>query len=359
MTTSKLTLGALAGLSLAALALAAGCGGGAGPSNQALATVNGEAITIDQFNGYLGIKPTVRVVLNGQVAEVPVADTLAFQAMQDLVSRQVLYQMAKDAGITVTDADVEKEIAYQKALNTNFIRNYQSRGMTMGQIRQEVQFNLTQERLVTKGVTITDETVEKWIKDNPKAFVEAATVSLSFILVPEAEKGKVDAALGTGRSFREVATEMSRAPDAKTSQGRFRNGMPIAIESLEKNLAAAVAKTEPLSTTGWMQFPEGWARFYIEAKTAEKKIEVTAERRESVKRGLAIEQGAKANDVRKQLVSRIEQSKIEVQRETLKEAWNRFQDMLTQQAEAAADKAAPATGGTAGGAGAGTTPGGN
>src|SRR5512132_2013253 len=105
MKNSKTSIWAIC--SLAAVAALGGC---RGENSEILATVNGDSITVDTFNKYLGVKTSCRVIVQGQVVDLPVADTLAFQAMQDLVSRAVLEQMAKDEGVQPTPAQIESEI---------------------------------------------------------------------------------------------------------------------------------------------------------------------------------------------------------------------------------------------------------
>ncbi|MCW5936507.1 MAG: SurA N-terminal domain-containing protein [Fimbriimonadaceae bacterium] len=344
-TNSLLVLGAFA-----ALALLGGCNSGGG-GGETLATVEGEPITIDQFNSYLGVKPTARVFVQGQVVELPVSDTLAFQAMQDLVSRTVLFQMAKDENMMPSEQDVNAELEFQKNLDPNFIRNYQARGMTIGQIRQEVMFSLVQEKLITKGIQVTDEEVEQWLKENPRAFVDPAKVEMSWILATTpTERDEADKALKSGQSFKDVAVRYSKAPSAALVEGKYlpERG-PLPIERLAENLRSQVEKTSQGQATDWIRFTEGWAKFYIDSKNPEKEIEKTKERLENVKRSLALQEGNKANDLRTRLVDRVRQSNIEVKRESLKEAWKRFADLLKAQADQAANQksgSTPATGTT-------------
>lgn len=345
---------------LVALVSLAGCRGGGG-SSEILATVQGDPVNIDQFNNYLGVKQTVRVIVQGQVVELPVADTLAFQAMQDLVSRNVLMQMARDEGVLPTDADVEKEITFQKDLNPNFLPNYQRRGMTIGQIRDEVKFSLVQERLITKGITVTDEDVETWLKRNPKAFTQKASVELLWILAnTENQKKAADDALKTGEKFEEVAVKLSKAPSAPLLGGKYlpERG-PLPIEMLTANLKAAVEAGSEGSDTDWIKFSEGWAKFHISKKNPETTAEITSAKKENVKRNLALQRGNKANDLRKRLVDRIRTSEIVVRRDSLKEAWKNFATLLQKQADQAAQQGQPVAsptgaqtpGNTTGGAG--------
>ena len=276
--------------------------------------------------------------------------------MQDLVSRSVLMQMAKEEGVYPSDKEVEDEITFQKNLDPNFLPNYTRRGLTPIQIRDEVRFRLVQEKLITKGITVTDEEVETWLKRNPKAFINPASVELSWILATtENRKQQADEALKSGQKFQDVAVKLSQAPSAPMMQGRYlpEKG-PLPIDALAPTLKPAVESGSEGTETNWIKFTEGWAKFHIDKKNKESNIELTDTRKANVKRNLAIQRGNKANDLRKRLVSKIQTADIVIRRESLKEPWKNFETLLKKQAEQAAAASQPVaspntTGGTGGG----------
>ena len=315
-------LWALAGTA-AAMSLLAGCGKESG----SLATVAGEPITLQEFSEYLESKPTVRVIVNnGQVAEVPVAETLAFQAMQDLVTRKVLLQLATDEGVRPSAAQVDEEVKFKTELNPAFIKQLQARGMSMDAIRNQVELDLSQERLLTKGVSVTDEEVEKFIKENPKQFVEPATATMSWILVND-EAGRTNAQqeLDRGKAFKEVAKANSVAPGAMQNEGAFQI---TNISQMSPELQAAISKVEPGKTTDWIKTGNGFAKFLVNAKTAEKPLEMTAARKTYLKRQLAIQRGRQGTDLTNRVADKLRESKIEVQERTLKDLWAKFEERL-------------------------------
>ncbi|MBS1713060.1 MAG: SurA N-terminal domain-containing protein [Armatimonadetes bacterium] len=338
-------------LALAILTGAVGCGGGSGASNDILATVEGDSITVDQFNTYLAVKPTARVMIQGQVVELPVADTLAFQAIQDLVSRTILTQMAKDENVYPTDKQVEDELKFQTDLDQNFLAAYQKKGMTIAQIKDEIRFSLLQEGLVTKGIKVTDEEVDSWLKRNPKAFVMPATVELSWVLATtDARKAQIDAALKSGKKFEDVAIELSQASSAPMLKGKYMPERgPLPITGMAPQLKTAIEATKEGAATDWIRFTEGIAKFHVDKKYAEKQMEITSARKENVRRNLALQRGNKANDLRSRLVDRVRTSEIVIRRESLKDAWKNFTEMLKKQAEQSGKQAAPTTSTSGGG----------
>lgn len=326
---------------LLAAAVLAGCGGGGGGGGEVLATVQGDSITVDQFNNYLGVKPTVRVIDNSQVRELPLEGNLAFQTVRDLVSRTVLYQMAKDEKMMPTPDEVNKELEFQKDLDPNFIRGYQARGLTIGQIREEIRFALVQERLVTKGIEVSEADVDQWLKANPNALVQPASVEMTWVLATtEPRKAEIDREIKLGKPFKDVAVQMSQAPNAAMVNAKFlpERG-PLPISALPPALRSKVTAAQPGTVTDWIQSSEGWAKFLIDAKNPEKKIDLTPIRRENIRRNLALQRGQRANDIQMRLADRIRETEIVIKRESLKELWKRFDEMLKAQADQAAKQA--------------------
>ncbi|MGE0001344.1 MAG: SurA N-terminal domain-containing protein [Fimbriimonadaceae bacterium] len=323
-------------LALAALSAVSLVGCNRSKADKSIAVVGTEKITLDEFNKYMAAKPTIRVVVQGEVVELPVAETIAFQALQDLISRKALFQMAKDEGVMPTDKQVDDEVGFQKKLNPEFVQQYQARGMGNPQIRDEIRFNLAQERLFTKGISVSDDEVQKWVEANPQAFVDPAKATLSVVLVKDAtQQAKVDKALENGRPFREVAVDNSTMRDAKVNQGKFNSGRPVPIRSLAPVVREAVDKVQPRQTTGWVKLPEGMAKFYVDSKTDDIELEKTPERMANVKRSLGIEKGKLANDLRQRLLKRIRETDIEiVGSDAYNTAWKRFVEMLNAQAAA-------------------------
>jgi hypothetical protein len=271
--------------------------------------------------------------------------------MQDLVSRTALFQMAKDEGVSPSTKDIEDEIAFQKKLDPNFLTIYQRRGLNMGQIREEVRFSLVQERLITKGITVTMDEVDEWLKNNPEATVVPESADLSWILAKTPEqKAQVDLALKNGGKFSEVAVKLSQAPNAAIVNGRYlpeRGSIPINKLSEKPPLRQAVMNAAVGSDTAWIQFNEGWAKFHVDAKNPPKKMDVTPERKINIQRNIALQRGNKASDLRKRLVERIKNSDIVVRRDSLKESWKNFADMLRKQADQTTGGTAPAPSGDA------------
>lgn len=299
--------------------IAYGCGSSSS-GGSVVAVVNGEAITTDDFHKYLEAKPTVRVQTGSGIAEARVAESLAFQALQDMIARQVTLQLAADEKVYPTDAEVSKELDFQKKLNPNFLPQLTRSGLTIDRIKDSLLLNLAREKLITKGVTVTMKEAEDYIAANPKAFMEPATADMLWVFVRNsANKAKVDEALKSGQTFSIVASQFSEFPGASEQGGRFPTRQ---VNQLPVDLQKLVASTPEGRASNWLTMQDGSARFFIEKKSPEKPLEMTPERKELVRRQLAQQRGNQAIDLGKRVLDKLTASKVDVKERSLVEAWN-------------------------------------
>ncbi len=336
-----------------AAAALAGCGS---KENANLATVSGEAITVDEFHKYMEVMPTAKVQIQNQVATLPIVDTLAFQALQDLISQRLMTQIAKDEGVYPTEAEVNEELKFRQELNPDFLRNLNARGMDVAMIKKSLAQDLAQERLLTKGITITKEDVEKYIKDNPKQFVDPAQADVTFIYVRDpATRQEVDKALAAGETFADVATRYSQFPNAAQNQGKF----PLTIidqfpTGPGTDIKALISKTPELKVTDWVPFEQGQAKFNVVKKSEERPLALDDPKKEKLRRDLAINRGQQANDLQKRIADRLKEANIVVVYPALKEPWKVAMEKLAKEEEAAMPSSptgtpAPSGGGATGG----------
>ncbi len=321
-------LPALAGLSVLAL-LNVGCGGGAKAGSgggDALVTVNGETISIADFHKYLETKGTVRVVTeNGQVGTANVAETLGFQGLQDLIQQRLVLQMAKDEGVVPTEDELLKEIDFQKERNPDFLKNLTGQGLSMEDIKERITIDLAREKLITKGIKVTRQDAEKYVKDNPSQFINPATADCLVIFVrTEANRTRVDQELARGQSFSLVAQRFSQLPGAKADQ-RY----PIReIERMPTEIRVAIEKASSAQQTGWVRLSDGFAKFYVQNKTAKSPIKMDDTKYEVVRRQLALEKGVRARDLDTTLLQKYKAAKIDVKYDGLKDLYKTFDERL-------------------------------
>lgn len=310
----------------------AGCsGGGGGGSSETVAEVNGENITMEKFHRFLELKPTVTVATGtGGATSAQVIETLAFQAYQDLLRQKILMQIAKDEGLAPSDKDLEAELAFQKKINPNFVKQLQERGLTMGEIKESLAVDIARERLICKGVTKTTEDAKKYVREHPEEFKEPATVDMLWAVArTDATKAKIDAELRSGQGFAVVATRFSELPNA-SKDPRFPQRI---VDQLPPEIKKIVSTTKDKQSSAWLRLSDGWAKFYVDGRTAAKPIEMDDTKYERVRRDLAMREGLQANDLDSRLLEKLKASKIEVKYQLLEEPWKRAMDRMKEQSK--------------------------
>ncbi len=320
--TLRLSPALFTGIALLALT---GCGGG---DKNSVVSVDGEGVTFDEFHQYLTTKRSVRVVVQNQVVEVPVAETLAFQALQELATQKLVMHMAADEGLMPTEKEVEAEIEFKKKINPRFLTDLKASGYTMGQIRSEVTYGLCEERLLTRGIDVEKSEVDKMIKENPDQFTEPATIAVYQILVlSESQKQQVDRELANTQPFKTVATKFTQDPQGPRKQ--------YAISRLEEPLKSALADKPVGYITPWLTVGTSQVRFYVDERTQAKLIDMTPDKREMLRRQLALSYGRQANDLAEQVANRLRGSDVRISEDEtmLKDMWKRFKDRLDKKAE--------------------------
>lgn len=303
------------------------------------ATVNGVPITNSELLEYLETKQTIRANIQNQTVNVQVQDTLAFQALQDLVIRKLVLQMATKEGVAPTGDDVDNHIKLLGDVNPMYVKNLQARGLSMKGIREQVQVDLAQQNLVAKGITITDKEVEEYITKNKAEFEDPAKADMYWIVANTETRPKVDAELAKGTKFPDVAVALSLDPEAKNSGGKFgarqfTGGAPLT--ALAPSFRTEIEKTAAGQTTGWIAVPQQngtFARFNIIRKTEARAQEITESRKTLVKRGLAVARGQQTKDLNDKLADMLREAKIEVTDIALKDLWKRFDENLKKNAD--------------------------
>lgn len=291
-----------------------------------IASVNGEPISVEEFYEYLESKPTVVVSSDNRRMELPVADTLAFQAVRDVVNHKLLVQMAREEKLEPTEKEIDAEIDLRGEIRPGFITSMKSRGLTMNSIRRLVKTEMCQFRLQTVGVTTTDQEVEDFIAKNKDKFVQPEVVEVYWILAnSEAKMKAAQDALSAGQPFKSVAKQLSDEPGASRTEGLY----PISQTSqIPATAREPISKLQAGQTSDWIKGEQGYAKFMLVRRIEAKPFEMNAARKTYVKRQLMLQKGSQGNDLNKRLAEKLKASKTEVTDSSLKEFWKRYEDKL-------------------------------
>ncbi|RCX19811.1 foldase protein PrsA [Fontibacillus phaseoli] len=201
-----------------------------GKKVEAVATVNGSEITKDQL--YI------------EMSQAGGDQT----ALEKLITKELINQEAKKQNIVFTEADIDKELksylkdyGSEENLNQALIAN----GMTMEQLRENIQMNKLLTKLLEPQVEVTDEQIKQTFEDNKAYFDTPEQVRASVILVKtEAEANEIIKELNEGKDFAELAKSKSLDEATKANGGDtdfFARGQ---MEEAVENAAFKLAKDE-------------------------------------------------------------------------------------------------------------------
>jgi len=253
---------------------------GSAPSNRPrieladriVAVVNNEVITYRELE-----QRVQRIVaqLRSQGTPLPAPEVLARQVLERMITERVQLQFAKETGLTVGDADVDRTIdaiAAQNRLSpAAFRRAVEREGFGWApfreNIRNEMLISRLREREVDRKIVVSDAEVDAFLEANEANAGEQQEYLLSHILIRvpeqatpeqiEARRKRAEQALSelrAGTDFRQVAVSFSDAPDAL--QGGSMGWR--AAERLPELFVQAVADLKPGEVTPVLRSPAGF-----------------------------------------------------------------------------------------------------
>jgi foldase protein PrsA len=218
----------------ALVAVLAGCGGGGNSSvpSDAVAEVNGQAITQEQFDALLA---QAKKSYASQKRKWPAAgtteyDTLKNQAVAYLVQREEFKQEAKKLDVTVSDADVEKRLKqikkqYFGGSEKRYAEQLKKQGLDDAQVRDDIRAQLVQEKIfkkVTNGVKVTDPQVKKYYDEHQSQYGTPEQRDVAHILVKsKALADKLYQRVKSGEDFAKLAKKYSQDPGSKSQGGKL------------------------------------------------------------------------------------------------------------------------------------------
>ncbi|MFZ5816469.1 MAG: peptidylprolyl isomerase [Bacillota bacterium] len=172
-------------------------------SEASVATVNGQKITRDQFYDRM-------------------AATAGAQTLESLIRERLIDQAAEQAGVTVTDAEVDEQIARlrerlggEQALRQALAQN----NMTLAQLLHQVRLQLKATKILSAEIPTADPFLKLFFDQNQKLFDTREVHARHILVQTEEEALAVKAELEKGADFAALAGERSLDPSAKSNGG--------------------------------------------------------------------------------------------------------------------------------------------
>src|SRR4051794_3294889 len=334
---------ALGAFFVAAIALAA-CGGSSIPGN-AVAKVGDTSITKNDFNHWLRIaaissqgQTDPDIAAGKKSAEIPDApdfkncvaekqktaptpakgqpapttaqfkqqcqteyNSLRDQVLQFLISAQWIVGEAKDQGIKVTDAEVNKQFETTKKQSfpkeADFQKFLKSSGMGLDDLKFRVRVQALSDKLrtkVTKGKdTVTPAQIAGYYNKNKSRFAQPERRDLRIVLTKtKAKAEQALAALKSGQSFKSVAKKYSIDQASKNQGGKL---LAVAKGQQEKALDNAVFGAPKNKLEGPVKTQFGYYLFKV-SKVTQASQQTLAQASATIKQLLASQNQQKALD---------------------------------------------------------------
>ncbi|TVY05425.1 peptidylprolyl isomerase [Paenibacillus cremeus] len=145
------------------------------------------------------------------------------ELLNQMIDNEVIRQEAKKAGITVTAADVDNELASTKKMfptEDAFNQALTSSGMTVDALKQQLETQVTLRKLLEPQINVTDEDIKQYYDQNLESMKTPEQVKASHILVATKEEAEsILKDLKNGADFATVAKEKSTDTATKDNGG--------------------------------------------------------------------------------------------------------------------------------------------
>jgi foldase protein PrsA len=197
---------------IASIAVSLLIGGGVGwgvssfvsGSSETVATVNGEHVTKEELYNAL-------------------ATQYGSQTIDFLITNTLIDQETKKEKITASDKEIEHEveaIQNQYGDKKQFEEALKSSGTSLEELKKDVERTVKLKKMLSKNLTVTEDEMETYFKENKETFDQAEQVHASHILLKDekAASGLLEQ-LKDGGDFAELAKEHSEDPGSAPNGG--------------------------------------------------------------------------------------------------------------------------------------------
>ncbi|GMK49180.1 hypothetical protein PghCCS26_63100 [Paenibacillus glycanilyticus] len=220
-----------------------------GAGDKAVATVNGVKISKDKLYDSL-------VEQGGK------------STLDNMITQELIDQAAEDAKVTVTEADVDKEIENLKksfGSEDEFNQTLAQYGMTVDSLRQDAEVQVKIRKILEPQVKVTDEDIKAYYDQNKASMSTPEQIRASHILVATKEEAEdILKQLKGGADFATLAKEKSTDTGTKDNGGDLNF---FAKGTMEPAFEDAAFKLKKGELSGIVQTSYG---YHIIKKTDEK-----------------------------------------------------------------------------------------
>src|SRR6185312_10580653 len=195
---------------------------------QLIVVINGEPYTLSSLNSYAKSKMG-RSFPNGSLDQINATDR---EVLEQFITDKLLESEVREAGISITDADVNQYIDQVKKnnrlsdddLKTALAREGQTVDSYKVSVKSEMEKSEIIDRQVKRKVTITDEDVERYYKANPNKYRSDARARIRHILLTLPERAAPDRVQAVMAEGKELYKRIQAGEDFATLAKEYSQG---------------------------------------------------------------------------------------------------------------------------------------
>lgn len=262
-------------------------------STKVVVTVNGEKVLAGEYYRRMEYLQLNRN-LGPTVGDLPPG----FLTLEQLITERLTLQLAKQKGCFPSDAELNAEYTQATTDNPELEKQWLYSGRTKEELFQQMRFEMTEFKLRTFGITITDLEVEDFYKKNPTMFTIPKRAKLGMIACADATaRQKADADLAAGKKFGDVAKQYSE--DFTKSNGGDVGWQDF--DSITPSVRDVLKPTMVGKTTAWLPIGKTYVKFFLEALKEQELRPFDANLKRQLRRRLMLDRGVNKNDVAKEM----------------------------------------------------------
>ena len=197
---------------VAVLAVGSACSSSSTASADVVARVNGVDITVAELDKEF----ETRVEGADPSPAVEEIEDLKQQLLGELITNEILRQLAAEAALTASDAEVDVQFNEFKSQYTaeRFQELLDEQNLTTSELREQLRTNLTIEKLVNKEITskisVSEAEIEDFFNKNKESFNLPETFRIAHILVTPVEDTEINNAEGDDATTPQAASQKAQ-----------------------------------------------------------------------------------------------------------------------------------------------------
>ncbi len=291
--------------------------------DRTVATINGTPIKGAEYYRRMEFLPGVGKLMGKSFAEFPPG----FLTLDRLFTEKLVTQLAKARGVYPSDLEVAAELKARIQDDPNLLTNWKASGQTEAELNEQIRYELSQFKLATFGVTITDQEVTKFYNEHPTMYTTPKQVKLRVVVVDDPnEKKAVEGELSAGKPFADVAK--AHSIDVGRERGGEFGTVPVTVFS--DQMSKAIGETKIGQTTPWLQTKSGestnYVKFLIEDVIPEKLSPLNDHLKRAIRRQLLTDKGKAKNNLEQEMVEMRKKAKIEISDPAFADVYKKYSD---------------------------------